>query len=82
MDLQGVLGYRMRTGASAVTDSRVTGSLGGNLDRICSQCHDNETEARDFTAVHQLHVEKEGKDCAACHDFSRPERNLSLTRND
>jgi hypothetical protein len=26
-------------------------------------------------------VEKEGKECSACHDLSRPERGLSLSRN-
>lgn len=81
MDMD-VLGYGPRTQTSVVTDTRVT-ILDGNLDNICSQCHGNETDARDreFTEVHQRHVEKEGKECSACHDLSRPERGLSLSRN-
>ena len=81
MDMD-VLGYGPRTQTSVVIDTRVT-NLDGNLDNICSQCHENETDARDreFTEVHQRHVEKEGKECSACHDLSRPERGLSLSRN-
>ncbi len=82
MDLKGGLGYGMRTGTSAVVDTLVTGSLDGDLDRICSQCHENETQDRDFSVVHRLHVREKRKDCAACHDFTRPERDLSLTRDD
>ena len=82
MDLRGELGYELRTGPSAVRGSRVSGTLDGNLDRICRQCHDNEREDRDFRDVHRRHVEEERKDCAACHNFTRPERNLDLTRDD
>ena len=36
---------------------------------------------RSFTEVHSRHVQDLGKDCAACHNFSRPERGLSLSQN-
>ncbi|MBK1649186.1 hypothetical protein CKO36_11345 [Rhabdochromatium marinum] len=75
------LGYGLRTLPSAVIGTRVT-QLNGNLDAICTQCHDNEREDRDFSGVHERHVRKEGKDCAACHNFSRPERNLALSRRE
>jgi hypothetical protein len=57
-------------------------NLNGNLDAICTQCHDNEHEDRDFSDVHERHVREEGKDCAACHNFSRPERGLALSRGE
>ncbi|MDX2504256.1 MAG: hypothetical protein QNL62_07245, partial [Gammaproteobacteria bacterium] len=81
MDMD-ALGYGPRTLPSVVSSTRVT-NLNGNLDNICSQCHGNETSARDreFVEVHQRHVEKEGKECSACHDLSRPDRGLSLSRN-
>ena len=82
MDME-TLGYVPRTLPSAVTDTLVT-NLNGDLDQICSQCHSNKTNAsdREFAEVHERHVEKKGRDCAACHNFSRPERGLSLTRKD
>ena len=80
LDLAG-LGYGLRTLPSAVIGTRVT-TLNGNLDAICTQCHDNEGEDRDFSGVHERHVEKEGKDCASCHNFSRPERGLTLSRGE
>ena len=81
MDLV-VLGYGPRTQESVITNTRRV-ALSGNLDNICSQCHSNETDAedREFTEVHERHVEKEGKECSACHDLSRPARGLSLSRN-
>ena len=82
MDLQGKLGFGLRTGVSAVQGTRISGDLKGDLDRICSQCHDNERDERGFRDVHRRHVEDERKDCASCHNFSRPERNLRLTRDD
>ncbi|WP_200153866.1 PKD domain-containing protein [Chromatium okenii] len=75
------LGYGLRTLPSVVAGSRVT-ALNGTLNTICTQCHDNESEDRDFNSVHSRHVQKEGKDCAACHNFARPERGLTLSRGD
>ncbi|MCU7940523.1 MAG: hypothetical protein KZQ64_02460 [gamma proteobacterium symbiont of Bathyaustriella thionipta] len=75
------LGYGPRTEPSIVIDTQQT-NLSGNLDNICSQCHENETDSKDreFAEVHKQHVEDEGKECSACHNLSRPERGLSLTR--
>ncbi|MBK5963945.1 hypothetical protein CCR95_07555 [Thiocystis minor] len=80
LDMQG-LGYGLRTLPSAVIGTRVT-ALNGNLNSICTQCHENESEDRDFAGVHSRHVQKEGKECATCHNFSRPERSLSLSRGE
>ncbi|NEV62186.1 PKD domain-containing protein [Thiorhodococcus minor] len=80
LDLEG-LGYALRTAPSAVIGTGQA-TLNGNLDAICSQCHENEREDRDFSDVHRRHVQEEGKDCAACHNFSRPERGLSLSREE
>jgi cytochrome c556 len=52
------------------------------MDRICSQCHENKREKRDFDGVHAKHVADKKRDCASCHEFSRPERGLSLTKKD
>ena len=78
MDL-GPLGYGPRT-LPSVVQGNVGADLGGDLDNICSQCHGNETgnNDRSFDEVHSRHVQGEGRDCAACHNFSRPERGLSL----
>ena len=78
----GDLGYGPRTLPSDVQNTDRT-TLDGNLNNICSQCHSNETSNsdREFNEVHDRHVRNEGKDCAACHNFSRPERGLSLTQN-
>ena len=75
----GALGYGPRDLSSAVINTDQT-TLNGDLDNICSQCHGNETSNNDrsFTEVHNRHVARENKDCAACHNFSRPERGLSL----
>lgn len=81
MDL-GALGFGPRTLPSVVINTDQA-TLNGNLNNICSQCHDNETgnNDRSFTEVHNRHVASENKDCAACHNFSRPERGLSLSQN-
>ena len=78
----GSLGYGLRRASSAVDITNTT-PLNGNLDKICSQCHSNETSAQDraFAEVHKQHVSDKKKDCAACHNFSRPERSLSLSKN-
>ncbi|MBK1720017.1 PKD domain-containing protein [Thiocystis violacea] len=77
----GSLGYGLRTLPSAVVGTRVT-TLNGNLNSICTQCHENESEDRDFAGVHDRHVQREGKECSACHNFARPERGLSLSRGE
>ena len=73
----GPLGYGPRTLPSVVQGTNVT-NLNGDLDNICRQCHGNETGGRGFDSVHNRHVQNLGRDCAACHNFSRPERGLSL----
>lgn len=75
------LGYGPRTELSAVVGTNRT-VLDGNLDNICSQCHSNERGAQDraFAEVHKRHVSDKKRDCAACHNFSRPERSLSLSK--
>lgn len=75
------LGYGPRTAPSAVVGTNRT-VLDGNLDNICSQCHSNERDAQDraFAEVHKRHVSDKKRDCAACHNFSRPERSLSLSK--
>jgi PKD repeat protein len=76
------LGYGPRTAPSVVVSTNRP-TLNGSLDNICSQCHSNETSAKDraFAEVHNRHVSSKKKDCAACHNFSRPERSLSLSKN-
>ena len=75
------LGYGLRTAPSVVV-STLKPTLSGNLDNICSQCHSNKTSTKDraFAEVHNRHVSSKRKDCAACHNFTRPERGLSLSR--
>ena len=80
LDMKG-LGYGLRTLPSVVIGTR-TAALNGNLNNICTQCHENETEDRDFAGVHSRHVQEERKECSACHNFSRPERGLSLSRGE
>ncbi len=75
------LGYGLRTLPSVVVGTRTT-ALNGDLNTICTQCHGNESKDRDFASVHSRHVQKEGKECSACHNFSRPERGLSLSRGE
>jgi hypothetical protein len=83
MDLKGQLGYGLRTGASAVSGSLVTGTLNADLNRICAQCHGNQTSAneRSFTQVHNRHVTNRQKDCAACHNFTRIGERTGLNLN-
>jgi hypothetical protein len=78
MQLKGELGYGPRQGESLVPGSQQRGRLGGNLRRICAQCHEDTPQPQGFAAVHSVHVAEQGTDCAACHDFSRPARGLSL----
>lgn len=43
---------------------------------ICTQCHALRTW-KGYVAGHDTHVARKRKDCSICHDFTRPERNLS-----
>ncbi len=83
IDLKANYGYGLRTGTSAVVGTLFSGNLNGNLDNICSQCHRNKTNAsaREFSTVHSRHVNTRGKDCAACHNFSRLDTRTGLTLN-
>ncbi|MCU0725738.1 MAG: hypothetical protein MUE73_08125 [Planctomycetes bacterium] len=49
------------------------------LGVICSQCH-GEKSFPGFDRAHQIHVGKKF-DCAWCHGFTRPERNLKTPPN-
>lgn len=70
MDLQAELGYELK----------------GDMTSVCTQCHESqevnqfmqEPEKYAFDKVHDKHVSGEEYDCSACHNFSRPERNLRL----
>lgn len=70
MDLQGKLGYELK----------------GDMTSVCTQCHESqkvnefmqEPGKYAFDKVHDKHVSGEAYDCSACHNFSRPERNLRL----
>lgn len=78
MDLKGKLGYGLRLGPSAVQGTRQA-TLDGTVETVCKQCHSVKSSGRTFTSVHSRHVQDKRKDCAACHNFGRPERGLSLT---
>ena len=62
MDLQGQLGYALKDGLTP-----------GN----CTICHEQK-EIKPFETIHDIHVKDEGNDCSHCHDFSRPERGLTM----
>jgi hypothetical protein len=80
LQLQTELGYQLRQGESAVVGTQQSGPLNGDMEKICTQCHENKQKKRDFDSVHFLHVYEKKRDCAGCHEFSRPERGLSLTK--
>jgi hypothetical protein len=44
---------------------------------ICAQCHTQKTY-RGFTSNHDRHVGTRRYDCSWCHEFSRPERGLTM----
>jgi fibronectin type 3 domain-containing protein len=46
---------------------------------LCSQCHSAKTSPG-FAYMHNKHVVDKGYDCSACHEFSRPERQLGTGR--
>jgi len=73
------LGYELRTLPSIVVNTLKT-TLNGDINQICSQCHSNKTEGRSFSSVHKRHVQDKKRDCGSCHNFSRLERGLFLTR--
>jgi len=80
LQLQTELGYQLRQSESAVVGTLQPGPLNGDMEKICSQCHKNKQKRRDFASVHYLHVKEKKRDCAACHELSRPERGLRLTK--
>ena len=51
--------------------------LNGSTFAVCSRCHGYESP-RGFDWDHDKHVTDEDYDCAWCHNFTRPERNLRL----
>ena len=50
--------------------------LKGPKEQVCTQCHGREDD-EGFVKVHNEHVTEEHIECASCHNFSRPERNLT-----
>ncbi|NTV48777.1 MAG: alpha-2-macroglobulin [Geobacteraceae bacterium] len=46
---------------------------------LCNDCHGSES-VPSYTSVHSKHVDSEGYDCSLCHNFSRPERGLKMTK--
>ena len=46
---------------------------------VCTQCHGRE-DSLSFTRVHEKHVTDKRYDCSNCHNFSRPERGLRMSR--
>ncbi|NTW81563.1 MAG: alpha-2-macroglobulin, partial [Geobacteraceae bacterium] len=46
---------------------------------LCNDCHGIETMPS-YTSFHSRHVDNEGYDCSLCHNFSRPERGLKMTK--
>ncbi|NTU72595.1 alpha-2-macroglobulin [Candidatus Roizmanbacteria bacterium] len=65
MDLTGALGYQLK----------------GLRSSVCIQCHEMKSyeENTEYLKVHDKHVSSKKYDCSWCHDFSRPERGLTLT---
>ncbi|MDX9786277.1 MAG: cytochrome c3 family protein [Desulfobacterales bacterium] len=59
------------------------GDLGYQLkadkSTVCLQCHGRK-EDKSFAVIHDKHVKDKKYDCSNCHDFSRPERGLTLAR--
>ncbi len=53
--------------------------LKGSTLTVCRQCHGSES-SEGFVKNHQKHVEDKRYDCSHCHNFSRPERGLKMTR--
>lgn len=44
---------------------------------VCAQCHSRK-ENRGFSEVHSRHVSSKQLDCSNCHNFTRPERGLTI----
>lgn len=52
-------------------------AIKGPVDTVCQQCHGPKTMPR-FSSLHQKHVTSKLYDCAWCHNFTRPERDLKI----
>lgn len=50
--------------------------LKGPRSQVCFQCHGQE-ENKPFRTIHEKHVKDKNFDCSWCHNFTRPERNLT-----
>ena len=63
------------------TQMNLVGELGYNLKNtqtvICSQCHRSKNW-KGYEAGHSRHVDSGRWDCSWCHNFSRPERGLTM----
>jgi hypothetical protein len=55
--------------------------LKGPMSQICTQCHSYEAPP-DFVELHSEHVTEKHRDCRWCHQFSRPERGLTIPSYD
>jgi len=53
--------------------------LKGSPATVCTQCHGQE-HSLSFLKVHKKHVKDKGYDCSNCHNFSRPERHLKMSK--
>jgi hypothetical protein len=51
--------------------------LKGPQSVVCFQCHGSE-ESKPFKSIHDKHVKDEQFDCSWCHNFSRPDRALTM----
>jgi hypothetical protein len=52
-------------------------ALKASTATLCIKCHSRES-VPSFEAVHQKHVQDKKYDCSWCHNFSRPEKGLSM----
>ena len=71
--------YGLRTLPSVVINTRQK-TLNGDAKLVCTQCHENKEEGFSFAKMHEKHIKDKKKDCSSCHNFSRPERGLFLTK--
>ena len=75
------LGYGPRTARSVVVGTNKT-DLGGNLENsVASAIATREMPRICVGPGGRRHVSDKKKDCAACHNFSRPERRIPRVSN-
>ena len=52
-------------------------AMKGTQSTTCTQCHEKEN-IPSYTSLHKEHVTEKKYDCSWCHNFSRPERGLTM----